>query len=184
MEPMLQKKTWTEDELLALDVEGKCELVEGELVVTPAGYEHGIIGIRVATALEGFVRPRKLGRVAGPDLGCWMKNGSLRSPDVSFIRTERLRRLVADVRRFFPAAPDLAVEVLSPSESLRNMNDKINEYFDSGAQSVWIVDPETESVTVFHPGCDPIVFTVPDTLEDETILPGFSLPLSDLFEEL
>lgn len=184
MEPRRHAKTWTEGELLALDVEGTCELVEGKLIVTPTVHRHGVMAGRLMLALVSFVEEHDLGTVGGTDVGFWMKSGNLRAPDVYFVSTERARSLEVDVDRFFPAAPDLAVEVLSPSDRAQDIEKKVIEYFDSGAQSVWIVDPQAKTVAVHHPEADPILLVGSDVLTDESVLPGFSLSLARLFRPL
>ncbi len=181
MEPSIVKREWTEAELMALpDVDGKYELVEGELVVSPTGFRHESMVGRLIFRLLGIARERELGEVCGSSLGCWMKNGNLRSPDVSFVSKARVEALGNAVDNFLQGAPDLAVEILSPSDSISKLKDKAVEYFESGAQLVWIVDPRHKTVTVIYPGKPERVLGMDDRLDGEDLIPGFSMPVSEL----
>jgi len=179
-----EHKVWTEDELMSLpDIAGKYEVVEGELVVTPAAtFKHEIIGGLLIIKLGQFVLEHDLGRVGGSSLGCWMQNGNFRSPDVFFVSWKRFKELGQDMNGFLKGAPDLAVEILSPSNTVKEMTDKAVEYFESGCKLVWIVDPESRTVVVLRP--DGTEATVTDTLSGEGVIPRFSLALTKLFEDL
>ncbi len=179
------KKDWTEAELMSLpEVGGKYELVEGALVVTPASIRHEMIESCLIMELRLFVKQNNLGRVGGSNLGCWMKNGNVRCPDVSFISTSRFKKLGRDMEGFLKGAPDLAVEIISPSNTIKAMKDKSVEYFESGSKLVWIVNPYDQSVVVLRTDGTEGVLNVNDSLEGEDVIPGFSLPVSELFEDL
>ncbi|MFC1834489.1 Uma2 family endonuclease [Thermodesulfobacteriota bacterium] len=180
-----EKKAWTESRLMSLpDVGGKHELVEGELVVTPTNFGHEIIGSCLIMELRLFVKQNKLGHVGGSSLGCWISNGNVRSPDVSFVSTKRLKELGQDMRGFLKGAPDLAVEIISPSNTVNDMREKAVEYFESGSKLVWIVSPDDETVVVLRPSGSERVLNVTDSLDGEDVIPGFSLVVSELFEDL
>jgi Uma2 family endonuclease len=181
MEPVAYKETWTEDELLALKVEGKFELVDGELMVAATGFRHEIVLGRLWYALEHFVRERKQGTICGSGLGYWMKNGNLRSPDLSFISSARIGTMVPDPDKYVRGAPDLAVEILSPNDSFRQVRAKAREYSESGTLSVWIIDPIEQKVLVVGAGGQERLLATGDVLEDETVLSGFSMAVSELF---
>src|SRR5207247_5360218 len=91
----------------------------------------------------------KLGIVCGSSAGYWMKSGNLRSPDVSFIAKERLQGLRHAPKKFFQGAPDLVVKILSPSDAVDELHEKIVEYFESGARLNWVLNPEEETVLVY-----------------------------------
>lgn len=185
MQLSTDKKSWTEAELMSLpDAGGKYELVEGELVVTPANIRHEIIGSCLIIELGLFVRQHKLGRVGGSNLGCWMKNGNLRCPDVSYISMDRFRRIGRDLEGFLKGAPDLAVEVISPSNTIKSVKEKSLEYFDSGSRLVWIVNPYDRTVLVLRPDGSERLLCLSDSLDGEDVIPRFSLVVSELFEEL
>jgi Uma2 family endonuclease len=186
MDTAIQNKVWTDEELLSLpDDMKKCEIIKGELVVSPAGIEHEEIGMRLGSALFNFVRKKKLGIVCGSSAGYWMKERtSFLSPDVSFIAKERLQGAKRAPKKFFNGAPDLAVEVLSPSDTIDKLHEKIVEYFDNGARLIWVLNPEEQIVLVYHAPQPDKLLRAGDALDGEDVVPGFSMPVSELFAEL
>jgi Uma2 family endonuclease len=175
-----EQKVWTEADLMRLpDVGGKYEVIEGELVVVAAGREHEDVIFSLDYVLKDFVIRHKLGRVYGASLGYWMKNGNLRSPDISFVAKDRLDDMTHDRRGFLHGAPDLAIEILSPSNTVQAMKKKALDYFESGSRVVWIVDPGGRTVTVLWP--DGSETTITDTLTGEDVLPGFSVEITEVF---
>jgi Uma2 family endonuclease len=162
------------------------ELVRGELVrVTPAGREHGVLSVFLAYELTTFVRRRSLGRVYADGVGYILARNpdTVRGPDVSFVSRTREAALKA-VRGFIPGAPDLAVEVRSPDNSLADLVVKADEYLAAGTRLVWIVDPRPRTVEVRRPGLPGATLSGDAVLDGGEVLPGFSLPLSRLFGEL
>ena len=103
------------------------------------------------------------------------------APDVAFVRTERLRPW-RNRRGFLPIAPDLAVEVISPSETAKHIADKIAAYLEAGTALLWVVRSIPQTVTVYEPGHDPRVLGIGDILDGGTVLPGFSLPVAAIFD--
>jgi len=175
---------WTESQIMRLpDVGGKYELVEGELVVVAAGRKHEIVVFRLILALGNFVS-ETLGQVFSSSLGYWMKNGDLRSPDVSFVAKVRLDDMTHDPDGFLYGAPDLSIEILSPSNVVSAMRKKTLEYFENGSRLVWIVNPNDRTVTVLHPDGSETVLSDSDSLDGEDVLPGFSLEVWKLFKGL
>jgi Uma2 family endonuclease len=157
------------------------ELVRGELVpMSPPGFKHGCIALEIAAALREFVFSRKLGLVA-VEAGFWVSHDpdTVRSPDVAFVRTERIPP--GGIHAFFEGAPDLAVEVLSPSDRASEVNAKVQDWLASGCQEVWVVDPQTSSVTVYSQRADARILREVDTLVCEELLPGFRLPVAQVF---
>jgi putative restriction endonuclease len=104
----------------------KYELVDGEIVVSPTGYRHSVVGMRIGYLIQRYLDEHPLGGIAGADLGVVFKNGDLRSPDLTFIRNEKIPAGDAQ-KRFLEVVPDLVVEVLSPSDSMRFVGYKIGE---------------------------------------------------------
>ena len=157
------------------------ELVKGELVeMPPPGEIHADISAELAARLRPYAREHGLGRVfveLGLRLGS--RPDTVRTPDVSLIKTERLPERLR--RGFFPGAPDLAVEVVSPSDTATYLDSKVQDYLGHGAQRVWVVYPDTQSVVVYRPDGTGHRYGADDTLSDEELLPGFSLPLKELF---
>ena len=182
--PPSPKKVWTERELMALPKDdGKYELVNGELtLMSPAGYEHGDVSAEIVCRLRPFVKKHKLGRVLDGQTGFWMKSGNVLSPDVSFVSNEREGKLECLPTGFFNGAPDLAVEVLSPSERMKDVDAKIADYFASGTQLVWVVKPKTQSARAYRGPGSYVLLGIADSLDGENVVPGFRLPLRELFE--
>ena len=178
-------KTWTETELLALPKEdGKYELVDGELtLMPPASFNHGDVSSELISQLRHFVQKNKLGKVVEGQTGFWMKSGNLLSPDVSFVNKSRLAKFGEQPSVFFPGAPDLAVEVLSPSETRASIKRKLVEYFSSGTKLAWIVSLKTKSVSVYrNPDSVEKVCGIGGVISGEEVVPGFTLAVKELFE--
>lgn len=149
--------------------------------MVPVGFEHEVIIAKLIAVLAKFVYENKLGFVCGPDLGCWMKSENLRCTDVSFISKERLQKFDLLPKGFFKGSPDLAVEVLSPSDTIEGVHGKIVEYFENDTKLVWVVNPEEQTVTVYRSPYPHMLLTNKDTLEGEGVLAGFSVPVAELF---
>ena len=177
--------TMTVEEFLAHPTpEGKAELVRGELRVTPpAGSPHGVAGFNLALLLGNHVKAHGLGRVFGDGFGYELVSlpRTVRVPDGSFVRAERLP---ADGVRpgLLKLAPDLAIEVLSPSETASDLQEKLDDYRAAGTPLVWVVDPARRTVMVI-PGDAPIRWLHEgETLDGGKVILGFSCPVSEIFE--
>ena len=180
-------KLWTEAALLALPHDGcKYELVGRELhTMSPSGLDHSVVCATMGFLLLEFCRGKDLGVVMDGQAGFYMKNGDLFSPDVSFVNAARWKTLPREKRKkFFRGSPDLAVEVLSPSEPRRHIKRKVAAYLENDTRLVWVVDPVLRSVTVFAPGAEPRVLSVSQTLAAEPVLPGFAIPVASIFEDV
>ena len=177
--------TATEADLLRL-CEGTpkrlCELIDGTLVEKPVGFWEGRVGVRVSTKTELWAEANGAGAVFGADSPMRMASGRVRLPDVFFLSNERL----PTTREKVPTvAPDLAVEVLSESNTRTEMAQKLHDYFDSGTRLVWYIDLRTRTVAVYHKTGEPTrVLGEADALDGEDVLPGFSLPLAEVFRSL
>ena len=163
-----------------------CELVDGTLVEKPVGYLESQVITRLVMYLGMFVYPRDLGVVAGADGTLRMASGRVRLPDVSFVRTADLPGGRVPTEPIPTLPPSLAVEVLSPSNTVREMRQKTEEYFASGSRLVWMIDPRRRTVAVFDAPTDQptTTLTESDNLDGGTVLPGFVLPIADLFRNL
>jgi len=181
------QRIWTEEELQALPEDGYThEIVNGELVMSPKNnFQHGDICIRLSFALESFNRAHKLGVVLDSSTGFWMKNRNCRAPDISFIPKERLKRLGfrRHTRQFFPKAPDLAVEILSPNNTRAEMDERLADFFASGTQLAWIIHPQEQFVEICHSPVQRKILGSGAVLDGEQLLPGFQYPIADLFKE-
>ncbi len=162
------------------------ELVDGILVEKGMSYESGYLASALVGLLRAFVIPRKLGAVNGPDGGMRVSPRQLRMPDVSFAFWDQLPGRRVPQGGYPDLCPALAVEVLSPSNTTGEMDVKLTEYFAGGTQLVWIVDPDARTVDVFTTPdrATATRLTAADTLTGDPVLPGFTLPLADLFAEL
>jgi Uma2 family endonuclease len=174
--------TATEADLLRFVERDKrlCELIDGTLVEKPAGYWESLIAQNLGTDLGTYVREKGLGALAGADATMRMaSSGRIRLPDLCFVSRERLPRTREPVPTL---APDLAVEVLSETNTADEMVQKLREYFGSGTRLAWIIDPATRTVAVYHgPGKPTRVLDERSTLDGEQVVPGFTLAVANLF---
>jgi Uma2 family endonuclease len=159
------------------------ELAEGRLVREPRpGARHGVVVGDLFRTLDSFVRDRDLGRVV-IETGFLLAEDppTVRGPDVAFIAAEHLP--VGPVPEgFWRLAPDLAVEVVSPSDSAAEVQEKVLQYLDAGTRTVWVVQPRTRTVEVWRPGADMRVIREEETLEGGDVLPGLRLEVRSLFD--
>ena len=171
----------TDEELLNLPKDGnKYEVVEGELRMTPVNFRHERVVVRVLVRLSNFVTDKRLGEVIASNAMYVFPGGNKRSPDVSFLAAGRVESVASAV---FPAiAPDLAVEVLSPSESSRRMLDKVGEYLQAGVRLVWVIDPVARRAAAYRSLTDVRHVDGAGTLEGEDVVPGFRCTLAELLD--
>jgi len=157
------------------------ELDEGELIVmTKPRPVHNRIAARLFRALDRYLEAHPVGEVFNPDNLFVLGPNIKRAPDVSFLRAERAKQI--DPNADIPGAPDLAIEVLSPTDTMLAMRRKIRQYFAAGAQCVWIVYPETREVEVWKQPSQPqTLLQETDVLEAPDLLPGFTLRVGALF---
>lgn len=180
--------TATERDLLLFVERDKrlVELMEGTLVEKPVGWMESRIAMVLAVAISTFVNPRRLGFVAGGNCTLRMKSGRIRLPDVSFFSIDDVpgRTLTKEPVPELP--PTLAIEVISESNTAAEMRQKINEYFESRSRLVWLVYPETQTLAVYTAASDEPdkILAIPDVVDGGTILPGFTIPLTEIFEPL
>ena len=162
------------------------ELIDGTLLEKPVGHKESWIAMRLALALGNFISPRRLGYLTGESGPLRMKSGRVRLPDITFVSVDDVPGGVVPDEPIPELPPTLAVEVISESNTAEEMRLKTNEYFDSGARLVWLVYPETKTVAVFEAASpEPArVLTEADTLEGGPALPGFNIPVADIFAPL
>lgn len=162
---------------------GPCELVEGRIVpMSPTSYTHGEVELNFGSELRTFVRAHKLGKVQVGEVGIYTQRDpdTIRSADVLFISNERFSQQKSP--GFLDVAPDLIVEVLSPSNSWSEITQKLREYFAIGVRLIWIADPETRSIFAYRALTDMREFTETDQVPGDDVLPGFSVAVAQLFE--
>ena len=160
-----------------------CELVEGALVEKTMGFEESAIAGLILHFLLSFVRPRQLGIVTAPDGPMRLRPGLVRMPDVAFISWDRLPGRKSPRTPIPDLAPDLAVEVLSKGNTKGEIARKLREYFEAGTRLVWLIDPRARSVRVHEAPRRSILLGPDDTLDGGDVLPGFTLPLRELFPQ-
>jgi Uma2 family endonuclease len=165
--------------------EGKlCELVEGVLLEKVMGLIESALAGLLIEVLGAFVVPRNLGIVTGADGTVELMSGLVRIPDVAFISWDRLPGRRYPTAPIPQLAPNIAVEVLSRSNTPGEMSVKRQDYFTAGVELVWEIDPDARTVAVYPSATDVTTLTETDTLDGGSVLPGFTLPLQQLFAEL
>ena len=176
----------TDQEFMSLPQNGNLyEYVDGELIVVAnSGVEHGYLALTLGYFLTGFVRTHKLGVTCDSSTAFKMKTGNKRSPDLAFIAKERLQGLKRLPKGFFDGAPDLAVEIISPNNTFEEIHNKLVEYFENGTRLVWVILPDEECVLVYRKPKPSKLLQLEDNLDGEDVIPNFSLPLLELFQEL
>ena len=158
------------------------ELVAGRMIVSePPGFVHGVVAARLLVAISGYVSAHTLGVTLSESGFTLFRNpDTVRAPDVSFIRADRVPQ--ARMRGYVEFAPDLAVEVLSPSDRAGKVLAKVGDWIDAGARLVWIVDPERRVARVYRADGSQATLSATDALDGEDVLPGFSAMLSELID--
>jgi Uma2 family endonuclease len=179
-------KWMTADELLRLpDDHHRHELVKGELrTMPPSGHEHGEIVMNISGPLHLFVRAKKLGKTYGAETGFLIGRNpdTVLAPDLSYV--SKKRALAARSKKgFFPGVPDLAVEVVSPGDTVQEMDDKVQEWLEAGTPLVWVINPKRQTVTVYDSPAGSHILKTEDELRGGKVVPGFSLPVSAIFED-
>jgi len=146
---------------------------------------HGRICTRLLIEIGNFVNSHRLGALLDSSTGSWMSNRNCRAPDVSFVPKARIAALGfrPNETRFFPGAPDLAIEVLSENNTRAELDERLKDFFASGTQIVWIIEPDRQRAEVCHSLMRRELLGSGGFLDGEHLLPGFRFPIADLFKE-
>jgi Uma2 family endonuclease len=158
-----------------------CELIDGVLVRKPMGFEESVLALFIAHQILSYLEKHDLGIVSGEAGFLELEPKQIRAPDVAFFSWQRLPNGRVPKKRIPSLIPDLAVEVLSDSNTPQEMDRKRRELFAKGTRLVWVVDPQQKTVEVFTSPEDPIVLKAGDMLDGGEVLPGFKLKLNKLF---
>jgi Uma2 family endonuclease len=177
----------TAEAFFALDfLDARAELVRGEAVcVSLPGGEHGVVALRIAARLLSFVETHALG-LCSTETGFLLARDpdTVRGPDAAFVSRQRLSRLSgpAPPRGFWPFAPDLAVEVISPHDRPQEVQEKVRDWFAGGTLRIWLIYPDTRTVHVLRSPSEVEILGRADIISGEDVLPGFSCPVASLFD--
>ncbi len=175
----------TADELLAIPRDGtRRELIEGELIeMQPAGFFHGVTTNFLGTYLTVFVTENNLGLVTTAETGFKVATNpdTVLAPDVGFVAKDRLPADLSALVGFFPGAPDLAVEVVSPGDTYHEVETKIARYLEAGTRLVWAVRPKQKRVEVHRADGSSELLSLGENLDGESVAPGFKLLISRIF---
>lgn len=158
-------------------------LIRGEIYrISPASARHGEITLEIAWRIKTFVNEHHLGTVYAAETGFLLGRDpdTLLAPDVAFVRADRLPEQTQQ-QGFLELAPDLVVEVDSPSDTSRYVSDKVLTYLDAGCRLVWVVEPERRTVAVWTPDRTARVMMAEETLDGGQVLPGLTLAIAEIF---
>ena len=174
----MNSESITLDEFLTNDYESY-EYIKGRLVpMSISTMEHGVISANIIILLNNYVRQHQLGQVY--TAGTTFQIGkSGRNPDVAFVSQARIPE---NIRQASPIPPDLAVEVVSPSDKFYDVQEKVLEYLDAGTRMVWVIELIAKTVTVYRSPNDIKTLTVNDTLTGEDVIEGFQCAVAEIFE--
>ena len=164
------------------DDDYRYELVEGRLIrMSPVGFEHGFLVIRLGRLVDEHVRARHLGFVVS-EVGFKLRSNpdTVRAPDVAFLRLERLA--AERPKGFWTGAPDLAIEVLSPDDRPGDVREKVEEYIHHGVPLVVIVDPDSQTATIHRRGVAPETYSREEQLDLSDVVDGFRCSISAIFD--
>jgi len=161
---------------------GPCELVDGRIVpLPPTRLEHGEIELSLGIALKAWARSSGRGRASGGEVGLYIRRNpdTVRAADLLFISHERYARWGSAT--YLDIAPELVVEVLSPTDRRSDVLEKVGDYLSAGVDRVWVVDPKLQCVLAYRTLTEVQRFERGDVLADEELLPGFRVAVADLF---
>ncbi|WP_341524830.1 Uma2 family endonuclease [Nostoc sp. UHCC 0302] len=151
------------------------------LIMPPTGSDTGRRNVKITTQLDIWNSENNLGKGFDSSTGFTLPNGAERSPDVSWVKIERWNALTPEQQeKFAPICPDFVVELRSPSDSIKDLQDKMQEYIENGAQLGWLIDRKNKRVEIYRPSQDIEILENPTSLSGEDILPGFVLDLKQI----
>jgi Uma2 family endonuclease len=175
----------TADDLLQMPDDGfRYELIDGELrKMAPAGSEHGRVVLKVTIPLGQFVEANDLGVVFAAETGFRLRADpdTVRAPDLAFVAKQRFEQ-VGNVPGYWPGAPDLAIEVLSPGDRFSEVEEKVFDWLDAGTRLVIVLDPRKRTATAYRSRASIRVYTDTETLDAGDVVPGWTFPVARAFD--
>ncbi len=152
---------------------------KGDLIIMPpTGAETGNRNIEIAYQLQKWSRANRLGIAFDSSTGFKLSNGANRSPDASWIPLVKWQGLTpSQQEKFLPLAPDFVIELLSPTDSLKDTQEKMGEYIDNGTKLGWLINPNKKEIEVYQQGKERKILVNPQTISGRDILPNFQLDL-------
>ncbi|MEH1811950.1 MAG: Uma2 family endonuclease [Nostoc sp.] len=151
------------------------------LIMPPTGSDTGRRNVKITTQLDIWNSESSLGEVFDSSTGFTLPNGAERSPDASWVKLERWNALTPEQQeKFAPICPDFVVELRSRTDSLKELQEKMQEYIENGTQLGWLIDRKNKRVEIYRPGKDVEILNNPTSLSGENVLPGFVLNLQQI----
>ena len=176
----------TDDQFFQLCIDNKGIRFERDknkniIIMAPTGSKSGNRNLKISTEIEIWNRKHNAGVVFDSNAGFTLPNGAVRSPDAAWIINERWEQLSDDEQEHFaPLCPDFVVELLSKSDSVKLLKDKMNEWIENGCRLAWLVDPFNRITFIYKPNAEPTQHPFAETLSGLDVLPGFELKLADI----
>jgi Uma2 family endonuclease len=174
----------TAEQLFGMPDDGfRHELIKGELkTMAPAGFDHGVIIMNLAVPLGQYVKANNLGVVLGAETGFKIETDpdTVRAPDIAFVRRDRIPP-TGRPAEFWPGAPDLAVEVLSPGDTVYEVEERIADWLSAGTSAVWVINPKRHTAHIHRSQAQTQTLTEKDTLDGQDVVPGFRLSVAEVF---
>ncbi len=182
----IQERLYTVEDLWEIshkEDSKRFELDEGEIIaMSPAGDKHSAVVGELFRLIANYVVEHDLGDVSAPETGFILKPNTVRAPDVGFLAKERLTPMTG---QYYPIAPDLAVEVVSPSDTRRRIHRKVSQYLHAGTRTVWVVYPDDHLIDIYRPdGSLTTLSQEGDVLDGGDALPGFMVTLREVFQRV
>jgi Uma2 family endonuclease len=180
----VEAKLITGEELLAMGDIGPCELIDGRIVpMSPTNREHGFLEVRLSRALGNFVEPRQLGEVLSGEVGIYTRRNPDRIRGADIVFRSKARAATEPSEGFLMVAPELVIEIISPTDRWSDIRKKIEEYFAIGVLWIWVLEPSERDVLLYRSATEFQKLREGDILRGEGILEGFALSVADLFAD-
>ena len=180
----LETQIYTAADLLRMPDDGsRSELVKGELRrMAPAGHQHGEIAVEITWRLAQYVKAHNLGKVFAAETGFLIATApdTVRALDVAFVSRERVPARLAG-EGYWPGAPDLAVEVISPGDTYTEVEEKVSGWLEAGTRLVWVINPRKRTVAIHRSLREVLVLGESETLDGGDVVPGWAMAVRDLF---